>query len=207
MLQRTPEERQALITGGAGFIGSHLVDYLLSEGGWRVIVVDNFDPFYSPSVKRANIATHASNPHFKLYKTDIRRKDELRKVFLEHDIDVIVHLASRAGVRPSLECPEDYIDTNVTGTLHLLDCARDFNVQQFVFGSSSSVYGSNTKVPPPNTTAPHSLSPPTPPLKPLASFCAIHTPTSTASAASVSVSSPSMARANDQTSRFINSRG
>lgn len=147
MLQRTPEERQALITGGAGFIGSHLVDYLLSEGGWRVIVVDNFDPFYSPSVKRANIATHASNPHFKLYKTDIRRKDELRKVFLEHDIDVIVHLASRAGVRPSLECPEDYIDTNVTGTLHLLDCARDFNVQQFVFGSSSSVYGSNTKVP------------------------------------------------------------
>lgn len=141
------EERQILITGGAGFIGSHLVDYLLAEGGWRVVVVDNFDSFYSPSVKRANIAAHRSNPHFKLYEADIRRKDQLRKVFAENDLDVVVHLAARAGVRPSLENPSDYIDTNVTGTLNLLDCAREFKIGQFVFGSSSSVYGANAKVP------------------------------------------------------------
>ncbi|KAH7376090.1 NAD-dependent epimerase/dehydratase family protein [Plectosphaerella cucumerina] len=140
-------ERQILITGGAGFIGSHLVDHLLAEGGWRVIVIDNFDPFYSPSVKRANIDAHLMNPYFKLYEADIRRKDQLRKIFAENDLDVIVHLAARAGVRPSLECPGDYLETNVTGTLNLLDCARDFNIPQFVFGSSSSVYGLNSKVP------------------------------------------------------------
>lgn len=146
MLQKM-QQRQILITGGAGFIGSHLVDYLLNEGNWRVVVLDNFDPFYPPHIKRANIAAHLSDPRFKLYEVDIRCKDELRKVFIDNDFEVIVHLASRAGVRPSLDNPGDYIDTNVTGTLHLLDCAREFNVRQFVFGSSSSVYGLNSKIP------------------------------------------------------------
>ncbi|KAI5459732.1 NAD-dependent epimerase/dehydratase family protein [Mariannaea sp. PMI_226] len=149
-------ERQILITGGAGFIGSHLVDALLSESNgsssssgnaWRVVVVDNFDDFYAPETKRANIAAHLSRPNFKLYEVDIRRPAALRKVFAENRFSVIVHLASRAGVRPSLEKPADYVDTNVSGTLNLLECARDFGVKQFVFGSSSSVYGVNAKVP------------------------------------------------------------
>lgn len=146
MRQISPQ-KQILITGGAGFIGSHLVDHLLREGEWQVVVVDNFDPFYPAHIKRANIAAHASNLRFKLYEVDIRRKGELRKVFAENNFDVVVHLAACAGVRPSLENPGDYIDTNVTGTLHLLDCSRDFNVKQFVFGSSSSVYGLKAKVP------------------------------------------------------------
>lgn len=138
---------QILVTGGAGFIGSNLVDALLSEGCWQVAVLDNFDDFYSPEIKRANIAAHLSNPDFTLYETDIRQKNSLRAVFAQNHFTAIVHLASRAGVRPSLQNPGQYIDNNVTGTLNLLDCARDFGVNQFLFGSSSSVYGLNATVP------------------------------------------------------------
>ncbi|KAF7560840.1 hypothetical protein G7046_g3305 [Stylonectria norvegica] len=144
---QSPPGGDILVTGGAGFIGSHLVDALLAEGCWRVAVIDNFDPFYSADIKHANIAAHLSNPNFRLYKTDIRDAAALRTVFADYSFAAIVHLAACAGVRPSLQFPSRYIDTNVTGTLNLLDCARDFGVGQFVFGSSSSVYGLGARVP------------------------------------------------------------
>lgn len=139
--------RQILVTGGAGFIGSHLVGRLLSEGGWRVAVVDDFNDFYSPPVKRANVAAYLDNPHFSLHEIDIRDADAVRAVFLENQFDAVVHLAARAGVRPSLREPKLYSDTNVGGTVNLLEAAREFNVRRFVFGSSSSVYGASCKVP------------------------------------------------------------
>src|SRR5216683_3819452 len=139
--------RSILITGGAGFIGSHLVDRLLSEGGWRVTVVDDFNDFYDPSIKRANIDAHADRPNFKLIEADIRDRDALGRAFAETNFDCIVHLAARAGVRPSLSQPQLYAETNINGTLNLLELARVQGIKQFVFGSSSSVYGINAKVP------------------------------------------------------------
>jgi UDP-glucuronate 4-epimerase len=139
--------KKILITGGAGFIGSHLVDSLLAENCWQVTVIDNFNDFYSPAVKRSNIAPHLSNPNFKLFEIDICNRKGLQSVFAENEFDAIVHLAARAGVRPSLENPAAYVETNVNGTLNLLEAARQFSIRQFVFGSSSSVYGINSKVP------------------------------------------------------------
>lgn len=140
-------KKNILVTGGAGFIGSHLVRHLLSEGIWNVSVVDNFDSFYSPECKRENIRAFLENPQFKLYETDICDSQELHKVFEAENFDVIVHLAARAGVRPSLEEPKRYADTNINGTLNLLELAKEFDVKQFVFGSSSSVYGERCEVP------------------------------------------------------------
>jgi len=139
--------RNILVTGGAGFIGSHVVDHLLSEGFWRVTVIDDFNDFYKPSIKRANVRTHSLNPAYQLIEADIRDQSMLAAVFDETKFDVIVHLAARAGVRPSLEEPVLYAETNVTGTINLLELARVHNIKQFVFGSSSSVYGINAKVP------------------------------------------------------------
>ena len=138
--------RSILITGGAGFIGSHLVDRLLSEG-WQVTVVDDFNDFYSPDIKRANIAAHLSDPHFRLIEADIRDFYTLKVALHETDYDCMVHLAARAGVRPSLKEPRLYVETNINGTMNLLELARERGVNQFVFGSSSSVYGVNKKVP------------------------------------------------------------
>jgi UDP-glucuronate 4-epimerase len=139
--------KNILITGGAGFIGSHLVDLLLAEGDWRVTVVDDFNDFYDPSIKRDNIRTHLSNPNFKVVEADIRDLPALDRAFSETKYDCIVHLAARAGVRPSLKEPRVYVETNVNGTLSLLELARAQGVKQFIFGSSSSVYGINAKVP------------------------------------------------------------
>jgi UDP-glucuronate 4-epimerase len=139
--------RSILITGGAGFIGSHLVDRLLSEGDWRISVVDDFNDFYSPSIKRENIREHLANERYKLVEADIRNSASLEKAFAETHFDCIVHLAARAGVRPSLKEPRLYVETNVNGTLNMLEMARRHGVKQFVFGSSSSVYGVNEKVP------------------------------------------------------------
>src|SRR5256714_2406089 len=139
--------RSILITGGAGFIGSHLVDRLLAEGGWRITVVDDFNDFYSPTIKRENLSAHLSNSSFKLVETDIRDRSALAKAFAETKYDCIVHLAARAGVRPSLKEPQLYVETNINGTMNLLELAREHGVKQFVFGSSSSVYGVNPKVP------------------------------------------------------------
>lgn len=140
--------KEILVTGGAGFIGSNLVDVLLAEGGWKVTVVDDFNDFYSPDIKRANVAAHLSDPNFKLVECDIRDAQKLEKVFLDAEgFHCVAHLAGRAGVRPSLLEPKLYVETNIDGTINLLELARRFDVKQFVFGSSSSVYGINSKVP------------------------------------------------------------
>ena len=139
--------RNILVTGGAGFIGSHLVERLLAEGGWRVTVVDDFNDFYDPSVKRANVAPHAGRADFRLVEADIRDRDALARAFDDDGFDCIVHLAARAGVRPSLAEPVLYTETNISGTVNLLELARARGTRQFVFGSSSSVYGENEKVP------------------------------------------------------------
>ena len=139
--------RNVLVTGGAGFIGSHLVERLLGEGGWRVEVVDDFNDFYDPALKRRNVAPHLSRPDFRLHEADIRDRAALDRLFRGTPFDCVVHLAARAGVRPSLAEPLLYAETNITGTLNLLELAREHRVRQFVFGSSSSVYGENEKVP------------------------------------------------------------
>jgi UDP-glucuronate 4-epimerase len=136
-----------LITGGAGFIGSHLVDLLMAEGGWRITVVDDFNDFYDPAIKRENVRARLANPDFKLFEADIRNYEQLAQAFGDSTFDCIVHLAARAGVRPSLKEPRLYVETNINGTLNLLELARTHDVKQFVFGSSSSVYGLNSKVP------------------------------------------------------------
>lgn len=140
-------KRNILVTGGAGFIGSHLVDRLLGEDVWSVTVVDDFNDFYSPEIKRANIAEHIANPDYRLIELDVRDSAALRQTFENGRFDVIVHLAARAGVRPSLAEPKLYAETNINGTLNLLELAREYAVGQFVFGSSSSVYGVNEKLP------------------------------------------------------------
>src|SRR5207253_11200759 len=124
--------RNILITGGAGFIGSHLVDRLLVEGDWQVTVVDDFNDSYSPTIKRENVSAHASNPLFKLTEADIRNGAALQKAFDGPKYDCIVHLAARAGVRPSLKEPRLYVETNVNGTMNLLELARERGVKQFV---------------------------------------------------------------------------
>lgn len=139
--------KNILITGGAGFIGSHLVDRLLAEGESQVTAVDDFNDFYDPKIKRDNIREHLSNPNFKLIEADIRDRASLGRALNRTNVDCVVHLAARAGVRPSLKEPRLYIETNVNGTLNLLELAREHQVNQFIFGSSSSVYGINAKVP------------------------------------------------------------
>lgn len=139
--------KNILITGGAGFIGSHLVDRLLAEGGWQVSVVDDFNNFYEPSIKRENVRAHLRHSAYELHEVDIRDRLALKEVAAGKRFDCIVHLAARAGVRPSLTQPLLYSETNINGTLNLLELAREHNVKQFVFGSSSSVYGTNAKVP------------------------------------------------------------
>jgi UDP-glucuronate 4-epimerase len=139
--------KNILITGGAGFIGSHLVDRLLTEGGWQITVVDDFNDFYDPEIKRANVRERLTNPDFKLVEADIRNYEALSRAFKDARFDCIVHLAARAGVRPSLKEPRLYVETNINGTVNLLELSRAHGVKQFVFGSSSSVYGLNSKVP------------------------------------------------------------
>jgi UDP-glucuronate 4-epimerase len=137
-----------LVTGAAGFIGSHLCERLL-ERGHRVIGVDNFDPFYDPAVKRRNLEGFREHDRFRFLEADIRDRQGLEAALDEEagDVDVIVHLAARAGVRPSIEDPEAYTSNNVDGTVTLLELARRRGIRRFVFGSSSSVYGNNDKVP------------------------------------------------------------
>ena len=137
--------RSALVTGGAGFIGSHLVERLLRDG-WSVTVVDNFDLFYDPAIKRDNILAHYDWAGYRLVEADLRNMEDLRDS-LEGGYDVVVHLAARAGVRASIERPIDCQEVNVNGTHHLLELAREWGTPHFVFASSSSVYGVNPNVP------------------------------------------------------------
>lgn len=142
-----------LVTGGAGFIGSHLVDRLLLEDPARLVVVDNFDDFYSPQIKRGNIASHLTHPSYRLVEADIRDYNKLRQLFSEEVIETVVHLAAKAGVRPSVSDPRTYQEVNVGGTLNVLDLAQRNGIKKFVFGSSSSIYGP-TATPPFREDAP-----------------------------------------------------
>ncbi len=136
---------KVLVTGGAGFIGSHLVDRLLDEGH-QVTNLDNFDPFYPRAVKERNVAAHLGDPGYALVEADLRDPAALR-AGLRGPYDSVVHLAARAGVRPSLEDPIGYQQSNVQGTQNLLELVREWGTEQFVFASSSSVYGINPNVP------------------------------------------------------------
>lgn len=135
-----------LVTGGAGFIGSSLTEALLSRGE-KVVVIDDFNDFYDPGLKRENVAPFEDNPSFRLYEADIRNGKKVLEVFRNEAPDAVFHLAARAGVRPSIQHPLLYEEVNCLGTLNLLEAARLTNVKNFVFASSSSVYGINSKVP------------------------------------------------------------
>jgi UDP-glucuronate 4-epimerase len=135
-----------LITGGAGFIGSHVASHLLDQGE-RVTIVDNFNDFYDPAIKRRNVLDLKARGSLDVRELDILDTEGLRRAFDEARPQVVIHLAAWAGVRPSLERPALYSSVNVTGTVHLLELAREFRVPSFIFGSSSSVYGGSRKVP------------------------------------------------------------
>jgi UDP-glucuronate 4-epimerase len=135
-----------LVTGGAGFIGSHLTDRLLADGR-DVVVLDNFDAFYDAAAKRRNLERASVHPRFRLVTGDIRDTAAVAAAFDAGAIEAVIHLAARAGVRPSIEDPALYTSVNVDGTVNLLEACRRRGVSRFLFGSSSSVYGNNPKVP------------------------------------------------------------
>ena len=138
--------RKILLTGGAGFIGSHLAEALV-RGGAKLTIVDSLDPFYSPAWKRANLEDVRRAGRFDFTEADICHAPRVRELFRAFRPDTVIHLAARAGVRPSIEQPQLYERVNVSGTLNLLDLCREFRVQNFIFGSSSSVYGASSKAP------------------------------------------------------------
>jgi len=140
------DDAAVLITGGAGFIGSHLAERLL-DAGRRVVVLDNFDSFYDPSIKRKNVKPALAHGAYRLVEGDIRDGDTLESLFGSERFATVVHLAARAGVRPSIADPVLYSSVNLDGTTRLLEACRRHAVSRFVFGSSSSVYGNNTHVP------------------------------------------------------------
>jgi UDP-glucuronate 4-epimerase len=140
--------KTTLITGGAGFIGSSLIDNLLQYNPEKAILnIDNFDPFYAREIKKDNISKHLAFPNYQFLELDINKGEVLQQAVKDIELDCIVHLAAKAGVRPSIQNPEDYFQTNVMGTLNLLELAKAKGVKKFVFASSSSVYGKNPNVP------------------------------------------------------------
>jgi UDP-glucuronate 4-epimerase len=139
--------KKLLVTGGAGFIGSHLIDRLLLDG-YEVVNVDNFNDFYDPKIKEKNIAGHLKySTRYTLIRGDITNKDFLYQRLNKHTYDAIIHLAARAGVRPSIENPKQYFFDNVIGTQNILDYAKDNKISKLILASSSSVYGNNKKLP------------------------------------------------------------
>lgn len=137
-------KKTILVTGGAGFIGSHLVDQLVNRGD-KVVVVDDFNNYYSPKIKENNLKTHRNKENFKLYRADIRKKNTLNNIFSKYKFDAVAHLAARAGVRPSILNPTLYTEVNVLGTINILELVKKHTVPQLVFASSSSVYGNLRK--------------------------------------------------------------
>ena len=138
--------RTYLITGGAGFIGSNLTDLLLKQG-INIVCVDNFDNFYSRKIKEGNIKDALTSSLFTFIEADIRDKKAMEDVFSKYPIDLVIHLAAKTGVRPSILNSMEYFDVNVNGTLVLLEAMKTYNVRKMIFASSSSVYGNNEKIP------------------------------------------------------------
>jgi UDP-glucuronate 4-epimerase len=135
-----------LVTGAAGFIGSHVCEHFINEGH-NVTGLDNFDNFYSIDFKNLNLSGIKGNPKFQFYKGDIRDNKILDSIFSSSKINVVVHLAAKAGVRPSIESVAEYYDVNVNGTVILLESMKTHGVKKMLFASSSSIYGNNSKVP------------------------------------------------------------
>jgi UDP-glucuronate 4-epimerase len=135
-----------LVTGGAGFIGSHVVDCLLAKGA-TVTTLDNFNDFYDPAIKRANVSAHLRHARFRLVEGDIRDRELVETTFRQGGFDRLIHLAAMAGVRPSIARPVLYQEVNLIGTMNLLEACREHKVGRLLFASSSSVYGNNKKVP------------------------------------------------------------
>ncbi|MHB1276623.1 MAG: GDP-mannose 4,6-dehydratase, partial [Candidatus Humimicrobiaceae bacterium] len=136
-----------LVTGGAGFIGSALCEKLVFDLNQEVVCADNFNNFYNPLIKENNIAKLLKNKNFKLYRVDICNKTLLKEIFEQNKIELVIHLAAMAGVRPSIENPLLYEKVNIEGTINLLECLREEKIKKLIFASSSSVYGGNKKVP------------------------------------------------------------
>jgi len=149
---------EILVTGGAGFIGSHLVDKLIERGD-EVVCLDNFDPYYDPGIKRKNIQRHLGNKNFKLIEADLDDEKALGKVFEENEVKKVVHLAAKVGVRPSLKEPSVYQKVNVESTASLLELSGKHKIENFVFGSSSSVYGVTKETPFKEDTLARPISP------------------------------------------------
>lgn len=135
-----------LITGGAGFIGSNLAKKLMDRGD-KVVMIDNFNDYYDPQLKKDRIKKYLKGYKFKIYKGDIRDLKLLEKIFKTEKLDKVMHLAAMAGVRSSLLNPLLYEEVNVRGTLNLLEMSRKYKIKNFVYASSSSVYGNNKKIP------------------------------------------------------------
>ena len=133
-----------LVTGGAGFIGSNFVEHALRQGD-TVGVLDNFNDYYEPEIKKSNLA--AVLDQISLHQVDLGEQADVKKIVKDGGYDTIVHLAARAGVRPSMQDPELYLDTNIKGTFNMLEAAREAGVERFIFASSSSVYGASQIVP------------------------------------------------------------
>jgi UDP-glucuronate 4-epimerase len=137
---------KVLITGGAGFIGSHSTEKLLERGD-EVVCLDNFNDYYDPARKRRNVAPFAAHPAYRLYEGDIRDAGLLEHLFQRESPARVIHIAAMAGVRYSIQRPELYEEVNVRGTINLLEAARRHGIRNFVFASSSSVYGAQEKIP------------------------------------------------------------
>lgn len=131
-----------LITGGAGFIGSTLADRLISNN--KIIVIDNFNDYYDISIKENNVKNNLSNQNYTLYRADICDREIVRDIFEQNKIDIVIHIAARAGVRPSLENPLEYVRSNIEGTINILENMKNYNCKKIIFASSSSVYGNCT---------------------------------------------------------------
>jgi len=137
---------RVLVTGAAGFIGSWLTERLLERGD-EVVGFDNYDPFYDRAIKEQNLASARANAGFRMVEGDLRERADVDALFGDREFDAVVHLAAKAGVRPSLADPAGYYETNLIGTTNLLEAMREAGCRRLVFASSSSVYGNNRKVP------------------------------------------------------------
>lgn len=146
-MSKNQEIKKILVTGGAGFIGSHLIETLLKKISGRVICIDNFDDAYDPRLKQRNIKSFLKNRRFILYKNDIRDLAKMKQIFKKERPDAVIHLAAKTDTRKAVFSPYEYISVNIEGTLNLLECSREFGIKKFIFASSSSVYGNKNSAP------------------------------------------------------------